>query len=95
MDQVARAEQQHAELINTLRQHNEAGNITVELVVLPLGVAGTMYNRVKRDLEDKLGVSGPALNKPPSFDWEQAPQKCMAAKLVRSACMPYGCKAGH
>jgi hypothetical protein len=63
MDQIARAEQQHAELIHTLRQHNEPGKTTVELVVLPLGVAGTMDNRVKRDLEDKLGVSGPALNK--------------------------------
>lgn len=62
-DQVARAEQQHAELINTLRRHNEAGNITVELVVLPLGVAGTMYSSVKTDLQDKLGITGPTLNK--------------------------------
>jgi hypothetical protein len=53
-DQIDRAIAQHAELLQTLKNYNAAGNVTVELVVLPLGMAGTIYSGVSQDMKEKL-----------------------------------------
>jgi len=50
-DPIAGVEQHHAELLNKLRTHNGACNITVALVVLPPGGTGNA------DIQSKLGVA--------------------------------------
>jgi hypothetical protein len=34
----------------------------IELIVIPLGVAGTVYKSAKKSLHQHLGVTGPALD---------------------------------
>ena len=51
------------QVITALQEHNATGNIKVNLVVIPLGVAGTIYTSTKTGLQDKLGVTWPVLTK--------------------------------
>jgi hypothetical protein len=57
-DQIMRAREQHHELIQSIRRYDKQSK--VELVVIPLGVAGAIYNSSKELLKDKLGVAGPS-----------------------------------
>jgi hypothetical protein len=57
-DQIMRAREQHHELIQSIRRYDKQSK--VELVVIPLGVAGAIYSSSKELLKDKLGVAGPS-----------------------------------
>jgi hypothetical protein len=61
-DQIMRAQEQHHELLQAIQKHSSATNAEIQLVVIPLGVAGTVYTSVKKRIKEQLGVTGPPLD---------------------------------
>jgi hypothetical protein len=57
-DQIMRAQEQHHDLLQAIQQHSSATDTDIQLVVIPLGVAGTVYTSVKKQIKEKLGVTG-------------------------------------
>ena len=60
-DQIMHAQEQHHELLQAIQKHSSADDTDIQLVVVPLGVAGTIYTSAKQLIKDQLGVTGPAL----------------------------------
>jgi hypothetical protein len=58
-DQEQRATNQHAQLIDTIKQHDPTAD--VQLCILLLGVGGSIYNTFTTRMEKDLGVKGTAL----------------------------------
>lgn len=57
--QITAAREQHHSTIQSIKYWDRKAH--VRLVVIPLGVAGTIYTGVTEDLQQQLGVWGPAL----------------------------------
>jgi hypothetical protein len=60
-DQIMRGQEQHHNLLQAIRQHSSATDTDIQLVVIPLGVAGTIYTSAKKQIKEKLGVTGAPL----------------------------------
>jgi hypothetical protein len=56
-----RAQEQHHDLLQAIQQHSSATDTDIQLVVIPLGLAGTVYTSVKKQIKEKLGVTGAPL----------------------------------
>jgi hypothetical protein len=61
-DQTMRAQEQHHELLQAIQRHSSATNTEIQLVVIPLGVAGTINTSAKKRIKEQLGVTGPPLD---------------------------------
>jgi hypothetical protein len=60
-DQIMRAQEQHHDLLQAIRRHSSATDTDIQLVVILLGVAGTVYTSAKKQIKEKLGVTGAPL----------------------------------
>jgi hypothetical protein len=56
-DQIMRAQEQHRGLLQAIRQHSSTTDTDMQLIVIPLGVAGTVYTSAKKQIKEKLGVT--------------------------------------
>ena len=61
-DQVMHAREQHHSLLQAIRKYSSNNDTEIQLAVIPLGVAGTVYTSAKKLLQESLGVSSPALD---------------------------------
>ena len=61
-DQVMHAREQHHSLLQAIRKYSSNNDTEIQLVVIPLGVAGTVYTSAKKLLKESLGASSPALD---------------------------------
>jgi hypothetical protein len=56
------AQEQHHELLQAIRKHSSGAESDIQLVVIPLGVAGALHTSAKKHITEELGVTGPSLD---------------------------------
>jgi hypothetical protein len=61
-DQIMSAQEQHRELLQAIRRHSSEAESDIQLVIIPLGVAGAIYTSAKKQIQEELGVTGPSLD---------------------------------